>query len=102
MKISYLFSLPLALAAPILSAKEGAQIIPNKFIVVMKRDASDSLLQTTLSSVTGILGAQPSATFNMGSFKGFAISASGGLVQTIANLGAVSLHCVRDETLYVD
>lgn len=90
MKVSYIIALPLALAAPIIAPATDAEIIPGKFIVVMKPSTSDLLLQSTITSVTGLLGGAPSATYNMGSFKGFAVSASETLIQTIANIGAVS------------
>lgn len=90
MKLSYLLALPLAWAAPILTPQAGAEIIPGKFIVVMKDSTSDALLQSTITSVTGLLGAQPRFVYNLGTFKGFSVSASDALIQTVANLGAVS------------
>lgn len=90
MKASWILALPMALAAPIIAPSEDAEIIPGKFIVVMKPSTSNLLFQSTITSVTGLLGGAPSATYNMGSFKGFAVSASDALIQTVANIGAVS------------
>lgn len=90
MKLSYLLALPLAWAAPILTPRAGEEVIPGKFIVVMKDSASNALLQTTITSVTGLLGARPRHVYNMGTFKGFSVSSTDALIQTVANLGAVS------------
>lgn len=90
MKLSYILALPLALAAPIIAPVTDAEVIPGRYIVVLDPSTSVLVLQTTITSVTALLGSAPSATYNMGSFKGFAVSASESLIQTIANIGAVS------------
>lgn len=87
--LTLLLALPVALAAPVLDAVNGAEIIPGKFIVVMNPSVSDSVLSSTIKSVTDILGAAPGATYNLGNFKGFSVSASEALIQTISNLGNI-------------
>ena len=97
MKISYILALPVAFAAPIISLGRDAEIIPGKYIVVLKPSTSSALLQTTLTSVTGLLGARPQHVYDLGSFKGFSVSATEALIQTVANIGAV-----RDEMISCD
>lgn len=89
---SYLLAaLPLALAAPIVDLGADAEKISNKWIVVLKKDADDSLLQSTISSLGGLLGggAEPDAVFNFGGFRGFSLSGSQGLINALSNLAAI-------------
>ncbi|KAB8349456.1 hypothetical protein FH972_023483 [Carpinus fangiana] len=87
--LSLLAVAPLALSAPILEARADQDVIPGKFIVKMKSDASESLFASTISSVTSILGAAPERTFNFGNFKAFSISADNLLLNSISALGAI-------------
>lgn len=81
--------LPLALAAPVLQAQQGAEAIADRWIAVLKEDADGSALQSTIASVAGILGAEPDAPFQIGSFQGFSLTGSDALVDLISNLDAV-------------
>ncbi|KAL7627997.1 hypothetical protein AAE478_002193 [Parahypoxylon ruwenzoriense] len=70
-----------ALAAPILEAR--GEVIPGKWIAVLKPQITT---ESVLSSVTDRLGVVPKHTYNLGSFRGYSISASDSLVKSIADL----------------
>ncbi len=82
-----LLAAPLAaLAAPILEARGEA--IPGRWIAVLKPEHST---ERVLSSVTDILGgATPKHSYQIGSFKGYSLSASDSLINSIADLDEVS------------
>ncbi|KAI1775014.1 oryzin precursor [Hypoxylon cercidicola] len=82
-----LLTAPLAaLAAPILEARGDA--IPGKWIAVLKPEHST---ERVLSSVTDILGGvTPKHSYEIGSFKGYSISASDSLINSIANLDEIA------------
>lgn len=57
--LTQLALLPLALAAPILESRQDAQLIPNKWIVVLRDDADDNILSSTVQAVTDALAGHP-------------------------------------------
>ncbi|XXG98204.1 hypothetical protein Hte_004526 [Hypoxylon texense] len=84
-----LLTAPLAaLAAPILEAR-GGEAIPGKWIAVLKPEHST---ERVLSSVTNILGggATPKHSYQIGSFRGYSLSASDSLINSIANLDEIA------------
>ncbi|OCK80105.1 subtilisin-like serine protease-like protein PR1A [Lepidopterella palustris CBS 459.81] len=76
--------LPLAFAAPILTPRAG-QVIPGKYIIKMKSDAAQELLDEALS----FLECEADHVYGFGDFKGFAGQLSDSLVQLIAALPGV-------------
>ncbi|KAK1762831.1 subtilisin-like protein [Phialemonium atrogriseum] len=77
-------------AAPILAARQAAEIIPGQFIVVMKPEASDDVVKSTIDAVSNILGGTPPIrTHNIGTFKGFTISAEDSLIVIISDLADI-------------
>ncbi|KAI1126097.1 oryzin precursor [Nemania abortiva] len=87
---SLLLAAPLVLAAPLLEAKGKA--IPGKWIVVMKEDYE---VGVTSSEKRGVLKAveslvTPRHTYNMGSFKAYAMDASDEMISNIAKLDDVA------------
>lgn len=88
--LGLLLATPLVLAAPLLEAKGKA--IPGKWIVVMKEDyeagAVSSNKRGILNTVESLV--TPRHTYNMGSFKAFAINASDEMVSKILKLDGVS------------
>ncbi|KAI4863330.1 oryzin precursor [Hypoxylon rubiginosum] len=82
-----LLAAPLAaLAAPILEARGEA--IPGRWIAVLKPEHST---ERVLSSVTDILGgATPKHSYQIGSFKGYSLSASDSLINSIADLDEIA------------
>lgn len=97
--LSLVAAVALVAAAPaskILKAPDGAQPIPDNWIVVMKDGLSD---ESFLSFLTGrdpnVISATKS-TFNIGSFKGFSGVFSSSLVDIIASTLDVSiLNCLE-------
>ena len=80
-----------ALGAPVLQARADADVIPGQFIVVLKDGADESLLESSISSVTGILGGvAPLLVHNFGNFKGFTVSGAESLIDSISQLTHVS------------
>ncbi|KAI0877342.1 oryzin precursor [Hypoxylon argillaceum] len=88
--LGLLLATPLVLAAPLLEAKGKA--IPGKWIVVMKEDyeagAVSSNKRGILNTVESLV--TPRHTYNMGSFKAFAINASDEMVSKILKLDGVA------------
>lgn len=80
--------LPAVLASPI-EVRQNADLISNKWIIKLRDSASDSALQSTISRVTGILGTQPTHTYNFGSFKGFSIDGLGDVTSLLANVANI-------------
>ncbi|GAB7359342.1 hypothetical protein MBLNU230_g5993t1 [Neophaeotheca triangularis] len=82
--------LPLALAAPILESRQDAQLIPNKWIVVLRDDADDNILSSTVQAVTDALGgSSPDRVYNMAGFKGFSMTLESALLNTVSNLANI-------------
>lgn len=63
------------IAAPTTPETQSAELIPNDFIVVMKKGVTESVIQSTIDSVTGLLGGTaPRIVHKIGSFRGFTVS----------------------------
>jgi len=100
--LSILLALPLALAAPILEPRQGADLIPNKWIVVLKSSSSNTVLSQSIASVTSILGGvAPERVFNLGSFKGYSLTATSALLTSITNLGEIA-YVEQDSRVYAN
>lgn len=80
--------LPAVLASPINQIRQS-DALGNRWIVKLRSSASDSLLQSTISQVTDILGNDPTYTYNFGTFKGFAIEGLGDVVSLLANVASI-------------
>ena len=80
--------LPVVFASPI-EVRQNNNLLPNKWIIKLRENASSSLLQSTISQVSGILGTQPSHTYSFGSFKGFSIDGLGDVTSLLANVAAI-------------
>ncbi|KAK8862578.1 oryzin precursor [Apiospora arundinis] len=86
-----LFTIPLALAAPILEPRDGSSAIPGQFIVVLKPNVTQEQMHYSVESATGILGgSKPKHSYTFGSFKGYHVSASDDLIKSIANFTEVA------------
>ena len=80
-----------AYAAPIVQPRQDADVIAGQFIVVLKKDASESLLQSSIDEATSMLGGTaPQLIHNFGNFKGFTISEADAFVDAISNIANVS------------
>lgn len=88
--LALLSALPLALAAPILEARDTT--IPGEFIVVMKPESTVDNLRTNMRAAAKILSGttKPKRSFELGDFKGFHVSASDSLIKKISDLADVS------------
>ena len=76
--------MPLTLAAPIITPRAGS-IIPGKYIVKMKSDAAQDVLEAALK----LLKKDPDNVFAFGKFKGFSGELSDAVVQLISKLPGV-------------
>lgn len=92
--LSILAALPLALAAPLIQ-RRGAEVIPGKFIAVLKKDSTVNALDA--DSAASVLGTAPDSQFQIGDFKGMSFGASDDQVEAIRNNEHVSdeTNCVR-------
>ncbi|GME53922.1 hypothetical protein GTA08_BOTSDO03475 [Neofusicoccum parvum] len=78
--------LPFTAAAPLLAPRQGTELIPGKYIVVMKPDAS----QSAISQITDLWGDAVDHVYSIGTFKGVSGTLSQTLMTTIKNLGSVA------------
>ncbi|KAI0403756.1 oryzin precursor [Xylaria palmicola] len=86
--LGLLLTTPLVLAAPLLEAKGKA--IPGKWIVVLKEDY-DVGADSGNKRAAGIESlVTPQHTYNIGSFKGYAMDASDEMVNRVAELDSVA------------
>ncbi|KAF2657881.1 elastase-like serine protease [Lophiostoma macrostomum CBS 122681] len=76
--------MPTALAAPLLTPR-AAQLIPGKYIVKMKADAS----QADLDAAKALLANSPDHEYSFGGFNGFAGSVSASTVSKLQQTDAV-------------
>nr|POF14199.1 cuticle-degrading protease [Quercus suber] len=90
--------LPWAVANPILSSRE-TKVIPDKWIVRVRDGVSASILSSTISQVSSILGTQAENTYNFGTFRGFSISGAGPLVQALSSIAHIT-SIEPDTTVY--
>lgn len=80
-----LAALPLtAFAAPIITPRAGV-IIPGKYIIKLKSDAAQDLLEGALK----LLKNGPDDVFSFGKFKGFSASLSDDLVEILSKFAGV-------------
>lgn len=79
--------LPLALGAPILAPRAG-QAIPGKWIVKMKSEALQDIVEEALA----FLDKEPAHKYSFGKYKGFAAEMKDDIVKLIANLPGVCRH----------
>ena len=79
--------LPSVFAAPLLTAPRGTNVIPGKYIVKLKADASKAALDEAKS----LLSSAADHDYEFGGFKGFAGSASTDAVNKLQKLDAVRL-----------
>lgn len=78
-----------ALAAPVLENRQNSTI-PGGFIVVLKPETTSEGLSDSVQSVTNVLGGiTPKFVYELGSFKGYHVSAVDDLVDIISNLAEV-------------
>ncbi|KAF2193523.1 subtilisin-like serine protease-like protein PR1A [Zopfia rhizophila CBS 207.26] len=87
MRLSLLLAaLPLALAlpAPIINPRAG-QVIPGKYIIKMKNDAAQDVLESALK----LLSKEPEHVYGFGSYKGFAAEISDSIVGLLQALPGV-------------
>ena len=84
--------LPTALAAPLLAHPRGTQVIPNKYIVKMKVDAS----QADLDAAKALLTNAPDHEYGFGGFNGFAGTVSAATVTKLQQTEAVRILTVSD------
>lgn len=84
---TYLLALPLALAAPVIEARDDAPLIPDRWIAVMNDDVLSSHWDSILGRVASHLGgAKPETVWDFDGFKGFAFGAKGGdLISTLTS-----------------
>lgn len=88
--LSQLALLPLALAAPLLQPRQEASVIPNKWIAVLRDNADDSILTSTVQAVTEALGGNaPDRIYNMPGFKGFSLTAENAVLNLVTNLADI-------------
>ena len=95
---SLLAALPLALAAPLVKPKGGAEVIPGKYIAVLKEKTGE--VSASVSRVRSFDGVEPEKEFGFGSFKGFSFSADEDTVGKVTDLDEVrhahsTPYCVR-------
>lgn len=94
MKLSVLLAiLPvvLALPAPVIIPRAGAPI-PGKFIVKMKNQNLENLINTALK----LLKKDPAHVYKFGGFGGFAAEMSDDIVELLRNLPGVSIFLLQD------
>ncbi|KAK6957483.1 hypothetical protein Daesc_000269 [Daldinia eschscholtzii] len=78
---------PLAvLAAPIL--EPNGEVIPGKWIAVLKPDNTTGQLFSTVTSILG--GISPEHSYDIGSFQGYSFSASDDMINSVADLNEVA------------
>ncbi|KAI9659616.1 MAG: subtilisin-like serine protease [Alyxoria varia] len=85
---SLLAALPLVLAAPVVKPKGGAEVIPGKYIAVLKEQTGE--VSASVSKVRTFEGVEPEKDFGFGSFKGFSFSADEKTVGKVADLPEVA------------
>ncbi|RYP85996.1 hypothetical protein DL769_000859 [Monosporascus sp. CRB-8-3] len=83
--LSTLLAASAALAAPVLEA--ASEKIPGEWIVVLKPDASADAVR---SSILSARGTKHKATFALGSFRGFKLSAADEQIAAIAKLADIA------------
>ncbi|KAI0160983.1 oryzin precursor [Hypoxylon sp. FL1284] len=76
-----------ALAAPILEAR-GGEAIPDSWIAILKPEHSTETVRRSVISLLG--GATPRYSYQIGSFKGYSLSASDDLINSIAKLDEIA------------
>ncbi|KAK0650401.1 Cuticle-degrading protease [Lasiodiplodia hormozganensis] len=87
MRVSpFLPLLPLATAAPLLAPREDAEVIPGKYIVVLKPEAEES----AFSNLLDLFDNAADHVYNIGTFKGAAGSLTDALLKTVQNLDSVA------------
>jgi subtilisin family serine protease len=80
-----LAALPLtALAAPVITPRAGA-IIPGKYIIKLKSDAAQEILEGALK----LLNKDPDNVFTFGKFKGFSASLSDDIVDILSKFAGI-------------
>ncbi|ORY04114.1 subtilisin-like serine protease-like protein PR1A [Clohesyomyces aquaticus] len=85
MRFSLLLAvLPLAIAAPVITPRAG-QVIPGKYIIKMKNEAAQELLEAALA----FLDKSPEHVYGFGKYKGFAAEMSDAIVKLVAALPSV-------------
>lgn len=85
--LPFLSVLPFAAAAPLLTP-QNVELIPGKYIVVMRPDASDS----ALNNLTGLMGEDSTDyVYTIGSFRAAAGSLSRGLMTAVQQMSSVSV-----------
>ncbi|KAF2758235.1 oryzin precursor [Pseudovirgaria hyperparasitica] len=84
-----LAAVPAVLAAPIRETRADQEVIPNKWIAKFKSGSDANALSSALASVGQVLGAEPTRTFNIGAFQGFAFEGDNALSQLVANLASI-------------
>jgi subtilisin family serine protease len=83
---------PLAFAAPVFEPRDGEDVVPDKWIVVMKSGISTSQLESTISSAQQQPGArQAHEVWDFDGFKGFSITGSRDAINTIADDNTIEL-----------
>lgn len=80
--------LPAVLASPI-GIRQDDNSIAGSWIVKLRDGSSSSLLQSTISEVTDILGSEPKYTYSFGGFQGFSINSLKDVTSLLANIAAI-------------
>jgi hypothetical protein len=76
--------LPLALSAPVIRPRAG-QAIPGKYIVKMKNDALEDIVEQALK----FLSKSPDHVYGFGKYKGFAAEMADDIVELLSNFPGV-------------
>lgn len=83
--------LPLALGAPVITPRAG-QVIPGKYIVKLKNDA----LQDIVDEALKLLTKDPDHVYGFGNYKGFAAEMADDIVELVSALPGVRFYKIRD------
>lgn len=84
--IPFLSLLSFAAAAPVLAPREKSEIIPGKYIVVLKPESE----QPAFSHILDLFGDGLDYKYEIGTFKGLSGSLTETLLTSVKNLASVS------------
>ena len=97
--ISAIIASPLVPRHVPLHVKRQEYVVPGKYVIKFNDDISASDLQRVMSSVSNITEAEPDHIYDIGNFKGLAISASNDQLNLIRRLDTDLLHHIEQDSI---